>query len=84
MTATDYAYLIFAVAIGIAVLALIGYWAMRYLIANDYVITASGSFKVAKRALPVTRPPAPKVVIVPGNGVPDSLTSDIVVKGDRF
>jgi hypothetical protein len=82
VTATDYAYLIFAVAIGVAVLALIGYWAMRYLIASDYVITAS--FKVAKRALPVARPPAPKVVIVPGNGVPDSLTSDIVVKGDRF
>ena len=70
-----------AVALG-AIAAL--YRGARYLIDNDYVVTASGSFKFARRAIPVPKPPAPRVVIVPGNGVPDSLTSDLVVQEARF
>jgi hypothetical protein len=59
--------------------------ATRWVIREDYKVSLTGpSLKVEKRQIPVSRPPAPKVVIVPGNGVPDSLTNDLVVKEARF
>jgi hypothetical protein len=83
MTSADYATLIASCAVVILAAIGAGTWAVRHVIANDYTVTGSGSFKFARRSIPAPKPPAPRVVIV-GDGTPGALTGDLVVKEARF
>jgi hypothetical protein len=84
VNAIDWAALIAAVAaVALALIAAVHRTA-RYLVDNDYVVSASGNFKFAKRPIPVPKVPAPRVVILPGDGVPDPLDRDYVVRGGKF
>jgi len=68
----------------IAALTLAGTVITRWVVREDYKVIFTGpSLKVEKRALPVARPPAPRVVILPGNGVADPLDRDFVVTEAR-
>ena len=83
MNTAGIAVVVTGLVIAAAVIALTA--ATRWVIREDYKVSLTGpSLKVEKRAVPVVRPAAPKVVIVPGNGIPDSLTSDLVVREARF
>jgi hypothetical protein len=83
MNTAGIAVVVTGIVIAAAVIALTA--ATRWVIREDYKVSLTGpSLKVEKRSLPVARPAAPRVVIVPGDGVPDSLTSDLVVKEARF
>jgi hypothetical protein len=83
MSTAGIAVIVTGLVIAAGVIALTA--ATRWVIREDYKVSLTGpSLKVEKRSLPVTRPAAPRVVIVPGDGVPDALTKDIVVRGGKF
>jgi hypothetical protein len=70
MTSADYAALITSCAAVALALIGAGAWAVRHVIANDYTVTGSGSFKFSRRAIPAPKTPAPKLIVVsPGDSL---------------